>query len=209
MVNISSGDFNYNIPLLDVGGYPINIAYHSGIGMDDEASTVGLGWNINVGSLNRNVRGLPDDFNGDEVRKKVNILPNETIGINGRLSTELFGFEIMKKSGPLGAFGFNLGVFHNNYKGLGIEFGASPVLTLAKWASSDGTSGLGPLPKGSSTVDTSGTSAIGLNLGFNFNSQAGTDFDIRFQKYTSSFKSFKSILQVSKVYFKIQKNTSS
>ena len=31
MVNLSSGDFVYNIPLLDVGGYPINLAYHSGI----------------------------------------------------------------------------------------------------------------------------------------------------------------------------------
>ncbi len=31
MVDLFSGDFNYNIPLLDVGGYPINISYHSGI----------------------------------------------------------------------------------------------------------------------------------------------------------------------------------
>ncbi|HEY8920174.1 MAG TPA: hypothetical protein VIM87_27230, partial [Chitinophaga sp.] len=43
MVDLFSGDFSYNIPLLDIGGYPINLAYHSGSGMDDEASWVGLG----------------------------------------------------------------------------------------------------------------------------------------------------------------------
>jgi len=47
MVNLFTGDFNYNIPLLDVGGYPVNIFYDGGVGMDQEASWVGLGWNIN------------------------------------------------------------------------------------------------------------------------------------------------------------------
>ena len=41
MVDLFSGDFNYNIPLMEVGGYPINLSYHSGIGMDQEASWVG------------------------------------------------------------------------------------------------------------------------------------------------------------------------
>jgi len=42
MVNLSSGDFSYNIPIMDVGGYPLNLAYNSGITMDQEASWVGL-----------------------------------------------------------------------------------------------------------------------------------------------------------------------
>ena len=58
MVDLFSGDFSYNIPLLDVGGYPVNIAYHSGISMDEDASWVGLGWNINPGSITRNMRGF-------------------------------------------------------------------------------------------------------------------------------------------------------
>jgi hypothetical protein len=29
MVNLFTGDFNYNIPLLDVGGYPVSISYNS------------------------------------------------------------------------------------------------------------------------------------------------------------------------------------
>src|SRR5205823_14160980 len=64
MVDAFTGDFNYNIPLFDIEGYPMNIAYHAGITMDEEASWVGLGWNINPGVVNRNMRGLPDDLNG-------------------------------------------------------------------------------------------------------------------------------------------------
>jgi len=38
MVDLFSGDFVYNIPLMDVEGYPINISYHGGVGMEQEAS---------------------------------------------------------------------------------------------------------------------------------------------------------------------------
>src|SRR5690242_13241216 len=41
MVSPFTGDFSYNIPLLDVGGYPINMFYNSGITMDQDASWVG------------------------------------------------------------------------------------------------------------------------------------------------------------------------
>src|SRR5688572_20575978 len=47
MVDLFTGDFSYNIPLLDVGGYPVGLSYRGGISMDQEASWVGLGWNIN------------------------------------------------------------------------------------------------------------------------------------------------------------------
>src|ERR1041384_6317778 len=87
MVDLFTGDFNYNIPLLDVEGYPINIAYHSGITTDQEASWVGLGWNINPGVINRNMRGIPDDFAGESVTKEMYIKPNKTWGvaINGEI----------------------------------------------------------------------------------------------------------------------------
>ena len=57
MVDLASGDFNYNIPIMDVGGYPINLAYNSGISMDQEASWVGLGWDLSVGQIGRQMRG--------------------------------------------------------------------------------------------------------------------------------------------------------
>jgi hypothetical protein len=70
MVNPFSGDFTYNLPILDVpgpngGGYPISLSYHSGSGPEEEASWVGYGWTLNAGAINRSVRGFPDDANGE------------------------------------------------------------------------------------------------------------------------------------------------
>jgi hypothetical protein len=67
MVNLQTGDFTYSVPVMEVpgpeGGYPIALSYHSGIQTNQEATWVGLGWNLNVGALTRSVNGYPDDFN--------------------------------------------------------------------------------------------------------------------------------------------------
>lgn len=120
MVDLFSGDFSYNIPLLDVGGYPVAIGYNSGISMDEEASWVGLGWNINPGSITRNMRGLPDDFNGtDTIQKTANIKDNKTIGVTVGADMEITGFPL-----PIGlSAGASIGVLHNSYKGWGLEQG--------------------------------------------------------------------------------------
>ena len=130
MVDLTSGDFKYNIPLMDVGGYPINIAYDSGAGMDQEASWVGLGWNLNVGAINRNMRGLPDDFNGEALEKKYNMKDNNTYGVNVGVGVELFGFsKAKKKTGGASNSGkkLNLGIAltYNNYTGIGMQQSAS------------------------------------------------------------------------------------
>lgn len=122
MVDLFTGDFTYNIPLMTVpgpnGGYPINLAYHAGIGMEQEASWVGLGWNINVGEINRMMRGLPDDFNGDDVEQTTHIRPNNTFGIELRSTdTEVLGFD------P-GVTGVSSMLYVNNYKGVGLRAGA-------------------------------------------------------------------------------------
>lgn len=66
MVNLVTGNMSYVLPLLNVpspeGGYPLALSYHSGIAMDQEASWVGLGWNLNPGAINRGVNGYPDDW---------------------------------------------------------------------------------------------------------------------------------------------------
>jgi hypothetical protein len=149
MVNLPDGDFTYNIPLLDVGGYPINISYNSGITQDQEATIVGLGWNINPGVINRNVRALPDDFNGekDAVTKEFNMRENITAGFSARTSLELFGKELKNPIGNIsnvsGALGMNLGFFINNYSGLGYEFGVSPSFSAGSKSELDLTVGLG------------------------------------------------------------------
>src|SRR5579859_7752888 len=117
MVDLFTGDFSYNIPLLDVGGYPVNIAYHSGRSMDEDASWVGLGWNVNPGSITRDMRGLPDDFNGgtDTIKKVSSIKPNVSWGLTAGDNLEVTGLPI--GLGPSG------GIFHTTYNGWGIETG--------------------------------------------------------------------------------------
>jgi hypothetical protein len=80
MVDPFSGGFNYNIPLMDVGGHPINISYNGAPTMDQEATMVGLGWNLNAaGQINRSLRGIPDDFKSDEVIQENNMRKNWTL----------------------------------------------------------------------------------------------------------------------------------
>lgn len=124
MVDLTSGDFNYNIPVMDVGGYPINLAYNSGVTMDQEASWVGLGWNLNIGQINRNVRGLPDDFKGDTLHTVNNIKTNVTVGVNPYFNFQVFG---LLDNGPSLNLGAGLDVQYNNYSGMSAtpSFGAS------------------------------------------------------------------------------------
>jgi len=136
MVDAFSGDFNYNIPLFNLpgpnGGYPVNLAYHAGVTMDDEASWVGLGWNLNVGALVRNMRGIPDEFlshedgsnsslaNGgfDYLEVKSDMKKSWTLGASiGWLNVEVFGGNL--------DLNVNASVYYNSYKGVGIGIGAS------------------------------------------------------------------------------------
>ena len=69
MVNLQTGNFTYSLPLGELpgpyGNYPLSISYHAGISPQQEASWVGLGWTLNPGSINRDLRGVPDDqFHG-------------------------------------------------------------------------------------------------------------------------------------------------
>jgi hypothetical protein len=143
MVDLFSGDFNYNIPLFDIGGYPVNISYHGGVSMDQEASWVGLGWNINPGAINRGMRGIPDDFIGDEVHKSMNLKKNKTLGItansdleifgfvgqNKRLKGEKYSFKQAKHMHMLNKFNFGFGVVYNSYKGIGYSLDLSAELS--------------------------------------------------------------------------------
>jgi hypothetical protein len=50
MVNLLTGDFTFNLPILEVpgpdGGFSVPLTYNAGIGVDQEASWVGLGWTL-------------------------------------------------------------------------------------------------------------------------------------------------------------------
>lgn len=138
MVNAFTGDFNYNIPLLDVGGYPINLSYQSGIRTDQEASWVGLGWSLNPGVIERSMRSLPDDFKGDEVIREFNMKPNRTYGIKTYIDFEIAG---VKK--PKLELSFGLGLTYNNYSGYSFNTSADLQLSASEGSKFPGNAGLG------------------------------------------------------------------
>jgi hypothetical protein len=129
MVNLFTGDFSYNIPLLDVEGYPVNISYSAGATMEQEASWVGLGWNLNPGAINREIRGLPDDYNGEIVEKQTNLKPSNTITVDVGGGLEIVGLNVSSLSGG-NNFHFNLGMKANNYSGYSLFASALPTLSL-------------------------------------------------------------------------------
>lgn len=141
MVDLATGDFSYNIPLFNLpgpeGGYPFNLSYQSGVNMDQEASWVGLGWNINAGAINRNLRGLPDEFAGgnDKVSTETQMEPNLTIGGSMAVNVKLFGADY-KKLAPGGNLGISTNVYWNNFKKWGMGIGLSPSLGFKESAES-------------------------------------------------------------------------
>jgi len=178
LVDLFSGDFQYNIPLLDVDGYPINLTYNSAVTMEQEASWVGLGWNLNVGSITRNLRGLPDDFSGDLVKKETSMKPNDTYGGSVGIGAEILGFEFLK-------INISKGLRYNNYTGLSIENSASfsfgdpnkDGLNASLGLSSSTQGGFEVSPSVSFTRlldDNEGVEAKGgLSFGASFNSRQG------------------------------------
>lgn len=174
MVDLFSGDFVYNIPLFELpgpnGGYPFNLAYHAGITMDQESSWCGLGWNLSPGSINRQMRGLPDEFNGDLVYTKLSVEPSVTVGLGVGVGLEPFGADK-----TLGSATFGLGVTNNNYKGLSYSIDASLGFNLA--ANSGMTSSLGLNVSLDSREGANIQPSLGLgnSLTFNaaYNSKAG------------------------------------
>lgn len=188
MVDMFSGDFVYNIPLLDVEGYPINIAYHGGVNMEQEASWVGLGWNINPGEINRSVRGMPDDFNGDTVYKQLHIKDDVTmrIGIGA-------GYELLGKGDPdvggapkIHRFNVDLGLYinSNNYRGVSADINLGVGLRLCPFISAGVNIGVGSQSgadvsyranlHASDEISHDGGMNLGINQGYSSRSGLGS-----------------------------------
>ncbi|MES2812047.1 MAG: hypothetical protein V4670_06215 [Bacteroidota bacterium] len=178
MVDLASGDFNYNIPIMDVGGYPLNLAYNSGVTMDQEASWVGLGWDLSVGQIARQVRGLPDDFNGDKMIYENNMKPNTTIGSNVNVFLAPFGANEVKAS-------FGVGIKYNNYDGVGfttnggLTYDIGNNLSVGMSLESSSTDGVTASPSVSlhakHTDKKDKDNNLSLNLGVGLNSRKGVE----------------------------------
>lgn len=183
LVNPGTGDFNYSIPLLDVGGFPINIQYSSGIGTQDEASWVGLGWNLNPGSVSRQTRGLPDDFKGESITVETSIKPKFGFNVGTGVDINFAGIDLPVE------LGLGLELDYSNYEGWGVdlksniglsaetEIGSSKMgadLGLSLGVSSRGGGYLNPSLSLSGTYGSeSNNSGFGLNSSFQIDSREG------------------------------------
>lgn len=121
MVDLFSGDFSYNIPIVHIPGpngfdYALSLSYHSGNSPDEDASWVGYGWTLNPGAIIRNKRGFPDDINGGSTTLVNKIPANRTVGLAAKLevSPETVSLDILKGA----EVGLQYTLEYNSYKGL-------------------------------------------------------------------------------------------
>nr|WP_299167134.1 hypothetical protein [uncultured Allomuricauda sp.] len=194
MVNLSTGDLSYVLPLMNVpspeGGYPLALAYHAGIAMDQEASWVGLGWNLNPGAINRSVNGYPDDYNsallteyfydegGQEeiyslsagftstggVSVGLGLSWGSNLSLGGTVSIG-FGYDLTQGGGK-GSIGGSLSVGRNN----GFSLGGTTAggLSLGASVSPGGVNGSIGI-KNDAGFNIGASSSGSLNLGYNGN----------------------------------------
>ncbi len=188
LVDMFTGDLKYNLPLLDVGGYPVNLSYQSGTGMEEEASWVGMGWTLNPGALTRQMRGLPDDFDGqatqrDLIEKDYDRKEFRKVGGNFVAKNTLLGIEVGNPQ-------LKLSVYKDNYYGIGASIGASLNFNLSKAGKSDLTASLGldfnsdirdgldinpsfSLSRAIDHLDSEGSGSASYSVGPNYNTRAG------------------------------------
>lgn len=120
MVNEFSGDFTYNIPVLNIpgpdgSGYAMSLSYHSGESVESEASWVGYGWTLNPGAINRGKRGFADDTKSNHTFYN-DVPKNWTASVGASIGEpELFSIDIPVQG--------NVGLRYNNYKGFGYTAG--------------------------------------------------------------------------------------
>lgn len=113
MVNPMTGDFNYNLPLINVpgpngGGYAMSLSYHSGVSMEEDASWVGYGWTLNPGAINRSKKGVPDDYKGADIVSRNHSKSNTSITAGPSAGVDVMTFFSLDAARA---------IRYNNYKG--------------------------------------------------------------------------------------------
>ena len=190
MVDKFTGDFKYSIPLCDVEGYPISLNYNSNVGMNSDASWVGLGWELSVGAINREMRGIPDEFNGEQSIERIyNQKKDETT--NGYKVGPIIGLRILPVEGVPVSFGAGLtgtllaGGYKNTYTGKSstLDLGVQSNFSIGDQLQIGAKFGLGY------SLDTKG--GIGRNSSaglFASQKNSGAEFDLDFSKSFNSRK---------------------
>ncbi len=147
MVNAFTGDFSYNLPVVEIpgpdgAGYALSLSYQGGVSSEEEASWVGFGWTLNPGAINRNTRGFPDDFDGQAIKRYNKTRQNVTVTGTNSATLEFFSKNDAKtKDNPngtnkegegtnLGNIGLNASVGFNNYSGYRFTMGLAGGFNL-------------------------------------------------------------------------------
>ena len=120
MVNLFGGDFTYNLPVINIpgpegSGYALSLSYNSGTSPEEEASWVGYGWSLNPGAVNRQVRGLPDDYANETIKKYNKVRPNWSQTLGRNMGIEAFSVDVA----------FDESIRFNNNVGLSKSWGFS------------------------------------------------------------------------------------
>lgn len=170
LVNLATGDFQYALPVGSLPGapggtFPLSLNYKAGVRLAQEASWVGLGWNLQPGSISRAVRAYPDDYLAAPIytTERLRSTYSYSVGI---------GFQ-----------GANVGVNWDNHGGFGGQVGVSLGNSLsASYATNNQgrssltvgfSAGLGGYAGGSFTMGSDGSGFSGRFGGVSLNS-AGT-----------------------------------
>lgn len=167
IVNLITGDMSYSIPLFQVpspeGGYPVSLFYHSGIGMMQESSWVGLGWNLNSGSINRKLVGVADDQSYDPVEVHV-YDPGE------KSSIQSLRIGVGTTKVGVGA-SYTWGTINGERSvsvGLDAQFRIGPVRAQIAYNSFDNSLQMGigvAVPGAQMNIDSRGNAGLGVQLG--------------------------------------------
>jgi len=136
-VSLTSGKFNYTIPITSIPEYPMAIGYSSGLGMEQESGVFGFGFSGFSGAIARSMNGLPDDVLGAQKKYDFSNQKMWDASLKGTLGKSLGGTDPPKEIGGvalgLGAsVSFQIG--YNNYTGaygaVGVGFGAAGKMKI-------------------------------------------------------------------------------
>lgn len=158
MVNLGSGDLAYTMPLMEVGGFPITMAYHAGITHNLDASWVGLGWYLNTGAINRQQVAVPDDWYRGKAINFITFRNSETsynIGVGFTTGVADIGVGI--------SWGSNKGVMGSVEASVGLKtFSDESEIGLSGRINSDGDYYIGAYAK----IMDGGTGQANVSIGY-------------------------------------------
>lgn len=160
MVDMSTGDLTYTIPLMNVpgpgSGYPIVLSYTAGVGVGQESTWVGMGWRLTPGGIHRSVSGAPDDVDMRNWNYSYasGTMEYTTAGVSYADPSGLMSFGVTKSWG--------------DYNSIGVSAGYGPLSINADNKGNVGLS-VSPLETFSPSKAKESNPVMSLSVGVNYN----------------------------------------